>query len=228
MFSDRVFQIAFLVSLLAHSIVFLQSSNLDFLPKNKTPRKLEISYVKLPELKIEELKKKSAREKKEEFLKIPQKITAKKMPPPPFADRENILKKSGKIVLSEANLPKPALKRPDVIAIKKKITLPPVDMKKMNNTSYISYYQIVREKIRRTAYRNYTRTEIGEVYLSFIVSADGYLKDVRLAEDRSSANPYLRNIALRSIEEASPFPGFPKELDYPQLSFNVIISFEIE
>ena len=42
-----------------------------------------------------------------------------------------------------------------------------------------------------------------------------------------SGNPYLRDIALRSIK-ASSFPNFPKELDYLQLTFNVVISFEIE
>jgi TonB family protein len=66
------------------------------------------------------------------------------------------------------------------------------------------------------------------VYLSFIISTEGYLREVRLVEEKSSFSPYLREIALRSIKEASPFPDFPKELDYPQLTFNVVISFEIE
>ncbi|MEI6831501.1 MAG: energy transducer TonB, partial [Candidatus Omnitrophota bacterium] len=113
-------------------------------------------------------------------------------------------------------------------AIKKKITLPAIEMAKINNPSYISYYQIVREKIRRSAYQNYTHSETGEVYISFIISNDGLIKGVRLVDERSSTNDYLRNIALRSVNDAAPFPNFPKELDYPQLSFNIIISFEIE
>ncbi|MDD5724871.1 MAG: hypothetical protein PHX28_01815, partial [Candidatus Omnitrophica bacterium] len=61
-----------------------------------------------------------------------------------------------------------------------------------------------------------------------VVSSDGSLKDARLVEDKTTVNGYLQNVALRSVSEASPFPRFPKELDYSQLSFNIIISFEIE
>jgi TonB family protein len=103
-----------------------------------------------------------------------------------------------------------------------------MDLDKINNPSYIGYYQIVREKIKRSAYQNYTGTEIGEVTVSFIVSSDGYLRDLRLVEEKSSSTEYLRETALRSIKDASPFPEFPKELDYPQLSFNLAITFEIE
>ncbi len=101
-------------------------------------------------------------------------------------------------------------------------------MAKIDNPSYISYYQTVREKIRRCAYQNYNRNEIGEVYISFIISNDGYIKSVRLINEKTTGNDYLKDTALRSVKDASPFPNFPKELDYPQLSFNIIISFEIE
>jgi TonB family protein len=114
------------------------------------------------------------------------------------------------------------------MAIKKRISLPAIEMAKIDNPSYISYYQIVREKIRRSAYQNYVHSETGEVYISFIISNDGYILGVHLVEEKTSANDYLKNVALRSVKEASPFPNFPKELDYPQLSFNIIISFEIE
>ncbi|MDO8260981.1 MAG: TonB family protein, partial [Candidatus Magasanikbacteria bacterium] len=123
---------------------------------------------------------------------------------------------------------KPSLAAPEMMAIKKKITLPPIEMAKIDNPSYINYYQIVREKIRRSAYQNYTHSQTGEVYISFIISCDGSIKDVRLIEDKTTGADYLRNIALRSVRDASPFPNFPKELDYLQLSFNIIISFEIE
>jgi TonB family protein len=123
---------------------------------------------------------------------------------------------------------KPIFTNPEMTAFKKKISLPAIEMAKIDNPSYISYYQIVREKIRRSAYQNYTHNETGEVYVSFIISNDGYLKDVHLVEEKTTVNDYLKDIALRSIRDASPFPNFPKELDYPQLSFNIIISFEIE
>ena len=58
--------------------------------------------------------------------------------------------------------------------------------------------------------------------------SDGNLKDVRYIEDKSSPSYYLKDVSMRSIREAAPFPAFPNDLDYPQLSFNVIISFQID
>lgn len=232
MFSDRVFQITFLVSLIAHGVILFQNPNLGLFPTSKNEQKLEISYIKTPPEVKTHLKAQTL-PKKEPFLKLPSEITGKKKTPPPFIDKEAMFKNikadsQQKMAFTKPTFIKPEITKPDVIAIKKKITLPPIDMNKINNPSYISYYQTVREKVKRAAYYNYNRAESGEVYVSFIVTSGGFLKDVRLIEERSSPNPYLRDIALRSIKDASPFPNFPKDLDYPNLSFNVIISFEIE
>ena len=195
--------------------------------------------------------------KSEPFLKLDSKLIASTRPAPlPYVEQENssgdtkepvnrpqsnvsapvhqsrkpqrralVLDKQSKKL---AEFSKPAFVNSEIMAIKKKITLPEIEMSKIDNPSYISYYQIVREKIRRSAYQNYTHSVTGEVYASFIISNDGYVKDVRFIEEKTTVNDYLKNIALRSIRDASPFPNFPKELDYPQLSFNIIISFEIE
>jgi len=226
MLSDKTFQIAFLISVIAHGFILLQNSNVAIFPPKKNEQKFEVSYIK----PVEEPKAypKSEKPPKEQFLKIPAKITVDKRTPPPFIDKEEIFRKGKEIISANRTFTKPEFIKSDVVAIQKKISLPPIDIDKINNPSYISYYQLIREKIRRAAYRNYTRNETGEVYLSFIISSDGYLKEVRFSEERSSSNLYLKEIAMRSIKEASPFPNFPKELDYPQLSFNVVISFEIE
>jgi TonB family protein len=227
MFSDRVFQITFLISLITHSVILFQNANLSLFNKVKPEHSLEVSYVKPPQETKREEKPYRPR-KKEPFLKLPLNVAIEKKIPPPFIDREGIFKDNRAMSQRQSAIAKPAFIRPDIIAIKKKITLPPLDLDKINNPSYINYYQIVREKIRRAAYYNYARTETGEVYISFIISSDGYLKEVRLMEEKSSLNQYLREVALRSVKDASPFPNFPKELDYTQLSFNVIISFQIE
>ena len=228
MFSDKPFQVALILSLITHGIILSQSPNLNlnlFSP-NKKEQNIEVSYIKRSPQPQEHPK--TPKPKKEPFLKLPLKVTAIKRTPPPFIDKESIFKKNKEIISQKYTFTKPTFIKPDVIAIKKKITLPPIDIDKINNPSYISYYQIVREKIRRAAYQNYTRVEVGEVYLSFVIFADGSLKEIRLVEEKSSPSLYLRGTALRSIKEASPFPDFPKELDYPHLSFNVIISFEVE
>ncbi len=231
MFSNKTFAIAFALSIITHGIILFKNPNLNLniLAKDKKEPILEVSYVKSPqESQKSEQYLKSTLTKKEPFLKKSTKITAAKTLPPPFIDRENIFKRNKESISQKYVFNKPAFVKPDIIAVKKKITFPPVGIDKIDNPSYISYYQIVREKIRRAAYHNYTHAEVGEAYLSFLISSDGSLKAAQLIEEKSSPIAYLKEISLRSIKEASPFPNFPKELDYPQLSFNVVISFEIE
>jgi outer membrane biosynthesis protein TonB len=248
MISDRLLRFTLVVSLLAHGAIILPRAN--FNPFTPAPKVQEIAvrYIKEnPAVKSlprnsPELGRQKLMPGSEPFLKLDSKIGASNKIPPPYIEQEN--SSGGSRVLSNGSesraflpnslsqkptgISKPTFMNSQVLAIKRKISLPAIEMAKINNPSYISYYQIVREKIRRSAYQNYTHNETGEVYASFIITNDGYIKDVRLAEEKTAANDYLKNIALRSIRDASPFPNFPKELDYPQLSFNIIISFEIE
>lgn len=92
----------------------------------------------------------------------------------------------------------------------------------------MSYYQLVREKIRRAAFRNYNGSEKGEIVLSFVISSDGYLQKIMLIEGSSPTSGYLEGIAISSVKSASPFPAFPKELNYSQLPFKLVIVFEVE
>ena len=199
---------------------------------------IKVRYIKKEEVQSKSLPKPLANpesrkslSKLDPFLRLDSKIvnrTANKSVPPPYIERENVFKSSKALANRSPEFAKPRFSSPDIIAIKKKITLPEIEMARINNPSYITYYQIVREKIRRSAYQNYTHNETGEVCISFVISKEGYLKVFHLIEEKSSASDYLKAVALRSVKDASPFPNFPKELDYPQLSFNIIISFEIE
>jgi len=227
MFSEnRVFQIALLISLFIHGAILFQTPNfnLNIFPQNKQREEVKVSYIKSPVKPKQEQKP----TKSEPLLKLPPRITIDKRIPPPYVDKENIFKANQLSKPQERIFEKPSFVKADILAIKKKITLPPIDMNKINNPSYLSYYQIVREKIKRAAYQNYTGEETGEVTISFIISSDGSLRDLRLIEEKSSPSSYLREIALKSVKDASAFPSFPKELDYPQLSFNLAITFEIE
>lgn len=233
--TDRLLRNTLIVSLCIHSAIILPRVN--FNPFTPAPKKqeIEVRYVKEnPQTKL--LRKASIKQdpqrslpKSEPFLKLDSKIiTGNRVPPPPYVEQSNQSKVVKNLPNKTSGFRKPSLAAPEMMAIKKKITLPPIEMAKIDNPSYINYYQIVREKIRRSAYQNYTHSQTGEVYISFIISCDGVIKDVRLIEDKTTGADYLRNIALRSVRDASPFPNFPKELDYLQLSFNIIISFEIE
>lgn len=111
---------------------------------------------------------------------------------------------------------------------KRKVSVPAVEAQQIDNPVYVNYYQIVRGRIRDRAYANYGKFESGEVYLTFILDAGGALRRIKIIEDRTRANQYLRQISIRSVEESNPFPPFPSNLNYPELSFNVIISYEVE
>lgn len=213
----RLLQIALLISLLVHAAVIFNSRVLPFIKPPEREERTKVSYIRLKNTPKEEMKP-----KEKEEIKFNKRI------PPPFVDSKDMDKDKNAAKPRDLQSLKPELIREGMTIAKRKITLPPVELAKIDNPSYISYYQIVREKIRRSAYQNYTRSETGEVYVAFVVSNDGDLRNTRLIEEKSSANPYLKSIALSSVKSASPFPAFPKELDYPELSFNVVISFEIE
>lgn len=92
---------------------------------------------------------------------------------------------------------------------------------------YINYYQLIREKIRRrlkTNYRYYSAE--GEVQLGFVVTSDGHIVDAGIDDMKSAVDRRLRDIALKSVREASPFHPFPKELNLPRMSFNLTITFK--
>ena len=114
----------------------------------------------------------------------------------------------------------------------RKITLSPLGVEKITNPQYLTYNDDMRETISRNikqrayTYVNHPDFEVGEVYLTFVLASSGMLKQVKIIEDKTFANGYLRNVALRSIKESNPFPPFPKGFDYPEFTFNLMISFQ--
>lgn len=228
LFSERIFRLTFFISLGVHVVILAQNPNLNPFTHRNKDLVIEVTYIK-PQSNGN-LHLEPSLLKKEGAIKPQSKVDLKKMAPPPFLNKEDILKIASVMRPNEPSLTKPTVLRSGIVITKKKITLPAVDIgaDKISNPTYISYYEVVREKIRRAAYFNYRHEEIGEVYLSFMVASDGSLKEIQLVEDRSSANDFLREIALRSVKDSAPFPVFPPGLDHPQLSFNVVISFEIE
>ncbi len=223
----RSFQTALAISIIAHTTAILPLPGLNRLSENKKEKTLAVKYIRLPKEKREQIRLEA--KTRERLLPIPEKAAVRpKLPAPALTDKEELFKKAGPGQSRTAQLNKPAVANSDVISIRKKISLPPVDLDKIDNPSYIGYYQLIREKIKRAAYQNYSRSDCGDVYISFVISSDGHLKNLILSGEKSSSNNYLKQIAVQSVKDASPFPNFPKELDYPQLSFNVIISFEID
>ena len=231
MFQDKIFLTAFSISVAFHAVLLTQNPHFGFVPNAAKQEDLEIRYVTAQkEEKVRAKLQKTVAGKRELPVRLSAaKITAENIKfPPQYIERKESAAARRAIISPEPSFMKPTIPKADIIAVRKKISLPPVNLDKSATPSYISYYQIVREKIRRSAYQNYTRTETGEVYLSFIISNDGIARNISIVSEKSSPSQYLKDISLRSVRDASPFPDFPKNLDYPQLSFNVVISFEVE
>ena len=94
---------------------------------------------------------------------------------------------------------------------------------------YVSYYQVIREKLMRKLkglYRYHYRK--GDVYLFFNLKSDGKLTGFDIDSAKSTKDKMLISIVASSLKQSSPFPQFPKGLDLPELSFNIIISFKKE
>ncbi|MFH1858364.1 MAG: hypothetical protein ABH845_05635, partial [Candidatus Omnitrophota bacterium] len=91
---------------------------------------------------------------------------------------------------------------------------------------YLAYYRTIREKIRTLVRRYYTQElREGQVFLTFILFANGKLKEVKAAEVYASQDRRLEGIALRSVIDASPFPPFPEGLKRSYVPFRVMITF---
>lgn len=110
--------------------------------------------------------------------------------------------------------------------VTKEVVIPVLKSEKIDTPTYVSYYQIVRDRIRERAYVNYVKLSIGEVYITFVIRSDGSLDQMQIIESRTIANDFLRQVGERSVREAAPFPPFPAELNYPELTFNIAISFQ--
>ncbi len=94
------------------------------------------------------------------------------------------------------------------------------------NPAYMSYYHLIRERIKTNAYHNYNGIKKGEVLVSFLVKSDGSLKSVKF-DPQSTKSQALTSTALKSVEESAPFPEFPEELTkYSHLQFSISIYFK--
>ena len=220
--SDRFFSIALVISLGIHSVIFLRVPFLDLVRKNNELIRVKVAYLKNPPPLPDQRPKRDLIERKKDNSRL---IDTASISRNEFFDRE----KRALNPKIPQYLPKPAPLSEPMPVFRKKISVPPVEEgNRINRPSYNSYYELIREKIRHSAYQNYSSTETGEVYIAFVVLADGSLKEAKYIEDKSTPSFYLKDISLRSIRAAAPFPSFPPDLDYPQLSFNVLISFQLE
>ncbi len=218
---NKIFRYAFIASLLIHIGFLMQLSNVKIHSKAIPVKTIEVVYPKLAlKKKAEPVKPVSQKGMK---VDLKQEAVAKEKQKDISSFMKDLSKMKNEF-LSQAQKPKIVEGKRH----KRRVTVPAVEIHEIKNPQYVQYYQIVRNRIKDRAYANYGKFDAGEVYLTFILDSAGTLKRIKVIEERTRANQYLRQISMRSVEESSPFPSFPAELQYPELSFNVIISYEVE
>lgn len=238
MYDTKSLQLAVLISIFLHFTIFLSAPYIGVLPEKEAFKPIKVAYFKPEELKEKELPKKlvggkpSKRElfppvspealpevRKEDIVNPPledmpfaKPLEAKKEEP----TVETIISGSSGGIMQGKGKKFEAVINEEKDSIKK--------------AAYIGYYRLVREKIRYYADRNYIKEKSasqGEVFLSFVVTSKGELLHIMIMDNRSAKDLLLRDIAINSVRDASPFPAFPQGMKQYQITFNVIISFEL-
>ena len=93
---------------------------------------------------------------------------------------------------------------------------------------YLRYFQTIRERIRYYAQRNVSRlSRRGEVFVRFVVSAVGQVLSVESDAARSSRDTELQRMSCESVRQSGPFPPFPATFNQPQITFRIIIQYEV-
>lgn len=197
------------VSLIIHAAIFFALPS--FKLKNPVQRQKSIELRIAPE----KIKKAVIDKNAAATLKL-------KTPPPPYID--NITQKMLPKYTNNLSLNKPEITPEKMREVILSDTISDKNLKKL--PAYMNYYRMIREKIRKNAYNYYDSKKNGEIFLSFIINSNGTLENLSL-DNKSAENVFLQRIAVKSVEEASPFPSFPEELkNYTRLHFNISIYFK--
>jgi len=221
---DKIFKLSLVVSFLLHLFAFASLFYAHVHHARKPPRPLEVVYQTefkdLPRTPKKVKRVSSAKEKK--LTPDPDILSKSDFGPEALMDKAH----KRPVRLSDhkkkiSSLPASSMKR--------QIRVPVIKAEKITNPRYLNYHELIRNKIKNRAYFYVDDPdfETGEVYLTFILSSQGELQRVKVIENETKANDFLRAVGIRSIKESGPFPSFPKELEYPELTFNVVISFEL-
>ena len=202
--------LALIISLLFHTAIIVEAPAI-FKKKISIIQKEKEKQIEIVPKKIEKIKEIAKHEKLE--LESPK--------PLPYVDNilTKLIEKNTFSNLQKTQISQTALEKVSFSDV-------PTEKELKKNPAYMSYYRLIREKIRANTYQNYNTNRKGEILVDFLVLKSGDLEAVRL-DPSSTSNKILREIALKSIKEAAPFPSFPDELKkYSHLKFTISIYFK--
>lgn len=215
-FKMNTFRWAFLVSFILHVVVFIKVPAFREATYRNIRNVLEVTYSKVLDKKDFQKSRMSSNK----TIPYTQRIT-RDIPLPSLGSKVTIPQALNKKEISE-KVPM-ALSDSD-----KKINVVGIKSNIPKSQAYESYSEKIRQEIRQKAYNNFAQYQEGKVYVSFIVFKDGSLSDILVHDTKSTPNNYLKQTVVKSIKDAAPFDAFPRELDYPRISYSVMVSFELE
>ena len=231
MFRENSFAIMLGLSLLGHASIFAFSpSGLNagrfLLPKEKEAADVEITYFQIRETpQIKEVP---------QWVTIPQKTNSEEKVSVE-STTENKIEVPAEATLGTSQTVKVALPKEAPAEEKKEgqgqtleeETLTKEMTSRLRDPVFMTYYQGIREKIRKAAKRRYqNRLAQGDVSVGFTLFSNGRVKEVRVLKENPQTASLLRSLAIQSLLDASPFPPFPDPLRHDQISFLVVLTFE--
>jgi outer membrane biosynthesis protein TonB len=234
MYENKTLQLAALISILLHFAILLSAPYVGVLPEKQSLKPIKVAYFKIeehPEKLIDQKPEKLVVQKQESpYHQVLQPMSPEALPevrkedivnPPQVKKEEPTVETIGSGSSNRAVIGGKGKKFETVVNDEKD---------SIKKATYIGYYRLVREKIRYYADKNYIKegsASEGEVFISFVVTSKGELLHIMIIDRRSANDSLLRNIAIGSVKDASPFPAFPEGMNQYQITFNVIISFEL-
>lgn len=99
----------------------------------------------------------------------------------------------------------------------------------LNKSLDTSYFKLVKKKIdEKIFYPEIARRRNieGKVKIQFILNNDGNLREIKIL--KSSGNKILDDASIEIIKKSAPFPKFPENLDYKEISFSIDFNFYLK
>ncbi len=197
------------------------------------PADIEVTYLKARELPVARQPEGfSGRSEPLPEISPPQKLISI-VPPKAVAPAKKI---EAEALKKEAPVPAPAKKaateQSSKIVIKQPL-MPKIETTASVDASVVagglrlippSYSQVVRDRIIDNIDTRRTGGE-GDVYVRFIITSSGALKEVNVINEKSSEDGVLRAAAFQAVKDSAPFPIFPDKVNLPEVAFTCQISF---
>ena len=213
--SDRIFTLAFGTSLGLHLLVLL-GQVLPFRWLTPSPDRAPLQVIYEYEIAKQEL-----RTIQEQFAKAAMERGGPSVPAT-LSDRPQIRIPSRPSLLKEP-LPDSLRLSPSSV-----VDLTNLADAARGNPVLLTYFSAIREQIQQTANRRSwwtAESAQGIVYISFLLTSSGTVKEAQIVGERSAPSPALREIALRIVKGAAPFPPFPPSMTEPTKTIVVPLEF---